>query len=386
SPLANRDEADGGRIVIAVDEAYGDLAVSGDGVGSQVTGLHVDLYEAALLVVQVALDADEAALGVDAEEVAHPVGGIAAEGVEHLAIGALIGVGGIEVNDGRAQGRVLGQLHHVGGRFKDGAVVVGVDEAHVDLHGARPWRVAPVQRREHQRVVALLLAVQRLLDHQLGELGAVPSGLDVQREEPVVVAGEQVGAQPVVARVGVVGAGEGEAGAGGRVLRDVHVHLVGGEGGRVVVEVLHLHLDHADLLVVGEDLERELALGAAAAQRLAVQALLGVEQPALAVHVQQVRGRVLQHAEARLGPAPAARAPLRRRRQPRGQPRIAPDVADHRPRALLLGHRVVEVLQRQGGRPAEQEATDGKVHPRSPRVAAAAAPRPPPLLASRARP
>uniref|UniRef100_A0A452IHA5 Uncharacterized protein n=1 Tax=Gopherus agassizii TaxID=38772 RepID=A0A452IHA5_9SAUR len=199
-------------------------------------------------------------------------------------------------------------------------------------------------------VVALLLAVQRLLDHQLRELGAVAPRLDVEREEAVVVAGEQVSAQPVVAGVRVVGAGEGEAGARRRVLRDVHVHLVGGEGGRVVVQVLDLHLDHADLLVVGEDLERELALGAAPAQRLAVDALLGVEQPALAVHVQQVRRRVLQHAESGFGP-PA--------------PGILADVPDHRARPLLLRHRVIQVLQSQGRSPAEEEATNGKVHPRA---------------------
>uniref|UniRef100_A0A8C8S080 Uncharacterized protein n=1 Tax=Pelusios castaneus TaxID=367368 RepID=A0A8C8S080_9SAUR len=214
-------------------------------------------------------------------------------------------------------------------------------------------------------VVALLLAVQRLLDHQLRELGTIAARLDVQREEAVVVAGEQVSAQPVVAGVRVVGAGEREARARRGVLRDVHVHLVGGEGGRVVVQVLDLHLDHADLLVVGEDLERQLALGAAAAERLAVDALLGVEQPVLAVHVQQVRRRVLQHAEGRLG-APAA-APLRRWRRPaaRPQPGIPPDVADHRARPLLLRHRVVQVLQSQGGSPAEEEATNGKVHPRA---------------------
>uniref|UniRef100_A0A8C0QM91 Uncharacterized protein n=1 Tax=Chelonoidis abingdonii TaxID=106734 RepID=A0A8C0QM91_CHEAB len=215
-------------------------------------------------------------------------------------------------------------------------------------------------------VVALLLAVQRLLDHQLRELGAVAPRLDVEREEAVVVAGEQVSAQPVVAGVRVVGAGEREAGARRRVLRDVHVHLVGGEGGRVVVQVLDLHLDHADLLVVGEDLERELALGAAPAQRLAVDALLGVEQPALAVHVQQVRRRVLQHAESGFGP-PAA-SPLRRRRRParpRLQPGIPADVPDHRARPLLLRHRVIQVLQSQGRSPAEEEATNGKVHPRA---------------------
>uniref|UniRef100_A0A670HKQ6 Uncharacterized protein n=1 Tax=Podarcis muralis TaxID=64176 RepID=A0A670HKQ6_PODMU len=365
-PLAHRDEADGGRVVVAVDEAHGDFAVGRDGVGPQVARLHVDLNEAALLVVQVALDADQARLRVDAEELADPLWRVAAEGVEHLAVGALVGVGGVEVDDGRAQRRVFGQLHHVGGGLEDGAVVVGVDEAHVELHGARARRVSAVERRQHQRVVALLLAVERLLHHQLGELGAVAAGLDVEREEAVVVAGEHVGAQPVLAGVRVVGAGQREAGARRRVLGDVQVHLVRREGRRVVVQVLDLHLDHADLLVVGENLERQLTLGAPPAQRLAVQALLGVQQAALAVHVQQVRRRVLQHAEGGLGAAgalqgrqPAARAGL--------QPGIAADVADHRAGALLLGHRVVQVLERQGRQsPAQQQAAGRKgPHPRA---------------------
>uniref|UniRef100_A0A8D0GGU8 Uncharacterized protein n=1 Tax=Sphenodon punctatus TaxID=8508 RepID=A0A8D0GGU8_SPHPU len=180
-------------------------------------------------------------------------------------------------------------------------------------------------------VMTLLLAVQRLLDHQLRELGPVPPRLHVQGEEPVVVSGEQVSAEAVLPGVGIVRAGEGEASARRCVLRDVHVHLLGGEGGGVVIEILDLHLDHADLLVVGEDLQGELAFGAASAKRLPVDALFGVQQAAFAIHVQQVAGL---------------------------QPGIPAYVPDHRASSLLLRHRVIEVLESQGGSPAEKEATD----------------------------
>uniref|UniRef100_A0A671DQE8 Uncharacterized protein n=1 Tax=Rhinolophus ferrumequinum TaxID=59479 RepID=A0A671DQE8_RHIFE len=200
-------------------------------------------------------------------------------------------------------------------------------------------------------VVVLLLTVQRLLDNQLGELGAVAAGLDVQREEAVVVAREQIGAEPILAGVGVVGTGEREAGARGRVLGDVHLNLVRGEGGCIVVDVLDLHLDHADLLVVGEHLEGQLALGIVAAQGLAVDALLGVKESAVYVHVQQVRRGVLQHSVATGLAAPAATAASLCGRKPGLQSSILSDVADHRAGPLLLRHRVVEVFERQGRSP-----------------------------------
>uniref|UniRef100_A0A2K6S5E6 Uncharacterized protein n=1 Tax=Saimiri boliviensis boliviensis TaxID=39432 RepID=A0A2K6S5E6_SAIBB len=192
-------------------------------------------------------------------------------------------------------------------------------------------------------MVVLLLTVQGLLDDQLWELGAVAAGLDVQCKEAVVVARKQVGAEPVLAGVGVVCAGEGKAGARGSVLRDVHFYLIRGEGRRVVVDVLDLYLDHADLLVV------ELALGVVAAQGLAVDALLGVEEPAVCVHVQQVRSRVLQHPVATRLAAPSAAALCRRK--PRLQSSILADVPDHRAGPLLLRHGVVEVLEREGRGP-----------------------------------
>uniref|UniRef100_A0A452DU04 Uncharacterized protein n=1 Tax=Capra hircus TaxID=9925 RepID=A0A452DU04_CAPHI len=185
--------------------------------------------------------------------------------------------------------------------------------------------------------------VMRLLDNQLWELGAIAAGLDVQREQAVVIARQQVGTEPVLAGVGVVCTGEREAGA-----RDVHLNLVRGEGGSVVVDVLDLYLDHTDLLVIGEHLEGQLALGVVAAQRLAVNALFSVEEPAVRFHVQQVR-------PARLA-SPATTPGL--------QSSILADVADHRAGALLLRHGVVQVFERQGRSPEEETATDGKVHPR----------------------
>uniref|UniRef100_A0A9L0KDG7 Uncharacterized protein n=1 Tax=Equus asinus TaxID=9793 RepID=A0A9L0KDG7_EQUAS len=137
--------------------------------------------------------------------------------------------------------------------------------------------------------MVLLLAVQRLLDNQLWELSAVAAGLDVQREEAVVVAREQI-----------------------------------------------------DLLVVGEHLEGQLALGVVAAQGLAVDALLGVEEPAVGVHVQQVRRRVLQNPVAtRLAAPAAATAAALCGWKPWLQSSILADVADHRAGPLLLRHGVV---------------------------------------------
>lgn len=57
-----------GAVVVAVDELDRDLAVGRDGVGTQVSGLHVNLQHPVLLIVQVALDPDQAGLGVDGEE------------------------------------------------------------------------------------------------------------------------------------------------------------------------------------------------------------------------------------------------------------------------------------------------------------------------------
>uniref|UniRef100_A0A2K5KWB8 Uncharacterized protein n=3 Tax=Cercopithecinae TaxID=9528 RepID=A0A2K5KWB8_CERAT len=198
-------------------------------------------------------------------------------------------------------------------------------------------------------MVSLLLSVQSLLDDQLWELGAVAAGLNVQSKEAVVIARKQVGAEPIFAGVRVMCAGEGEAGAWSSVLRDVHFDLVRGEGGRVVVDVLDLYLDHADLLVVSEHLEGQLALGIVAAQGLAVDALLGVEEPAVCVHVQQVRCRVLQHPVATRLAAPSAAALCRRK--PRLQSSIPADVPDHRAGPLLLRHGVVEVLESEGRGP-----------------------------------
>uniref|UniRef100_A0A8C2SM15 Uncharacterized protein n=1 Tax=Coturnix japonica TaxID=93934 RepID=A0A8C2SM15_COTJA len=119
----------------------------------------------------------------------------------------------------------------------------------------------------------LLLTVQRLVQHQLGE--AVAVALDL------------VGAQRVGAHVGVEGALQGEAGARRGALRDLHGEVGLGEGGWVVVDVQHLDL-HPEQLegVLQEDLQMQQTGGALLADLLAVDLLVHVEHPGLQVELQ----------------------------------------------------------------------------------------------------
>uniref|UniRef100_A0A803TP35 Uncharacterized protein n=1 Tax=Anolis carolinensis TaxID=28377 RepID=A0A803TP35_ANOCA len=186
----------------------------------------------------------------------------------------------------------------------------------------------------------LLLAVQRLGEHQLGEAVAVGLRLHVEREEGV--GGDLVGAQRVGAHVGVEGALQREARARRGALGDLHRQVGLREGGRVVVEVQHLHL-HAEELqrVLQEDLQVELAGGALPADLLAVDLLAHVQHPGLQVEVQVRAARVGHRLEA-----------------PRGkfgdvQAQVLGDVAHESAMLLLLLHGVVKL--RQGPRPHPDE-------------------------------
>uniref|UniRef100_A0AAQ4R3A4 Uncharacterized protein n=1 Tax=Gasterosteus aculeatus aculeatus TaxID=481459 RepID=A0AAQ4R3A4_GASAC len=92
-------------------------------------------------------------------------------------------------------------------------------------------------------------------------------------------------------------AGQWKACAWHCVFRNVNIDLIRGKVGRVVVNVLNIYFDHADLLVVGEHLHGELALWVPLTQGFPVDALLRVQQSALGVHVDEMRSRVLQHPE-----------------------------------------------------------------------------------------
>uniref|UniRef100_A0A6I8PK29 Uncharacterized protein n=1 Tax=Ornithorhynchus anatinus TaxID=9258 RepID=A0A6I8PK29_ORNAN len=338
----HRQQVDDGRVVVDVQQVHGDLAVGRHGVGPPVLGLHVQLVGAGLLVVQRAAHRHQPAAGVQVEEAAGPLARVAAERVDHLAVGALVRVRGVELDDRRAGRRVLRQADGVGRLGEDRVVVVGVGHPDGQRRRALARRVAAVPRRQPVGVARLGLPVQRPLHHQLGEARPVAAGLHLQPEE---VAGAQlVGLHAQGARVRVVGAVQRQPGARAGRLRDLQLHGVGGEAGRVVVQVPDLHLHGADLQGARHHLQRDGALGARPAQQLPVDLLLGHQQARPGVEVHQVRGRVGHHAEAR-------------RRLPRVQgearrPGVAPHVPDHRPRPLLLVHRVLQVHQ--GRRPRPQ--------------------------------
>uniref|UniRef100_A0A8C8SPV5 Uncharacterized protein n=1 Tax=Pelusios castaneus TaxID=367368 RepID=A0A8C8SPV5_9SAUR len=196
-------------------------------------------------------------------------------------------------------------------------------------------------------VVGLRLAVQAALHHQLGEARAVAARLGLQPEE--LVGGELVALHAEAARVRVVGALQRHPRARAGRLGDLQLDLVGGEAGRVVVQVLDLHLDHADFHGAGHHLQRDHALGALPAQQVPVDLLLGHQQARARADVHQVRGGVGDHPEG---------GGLAGVQHEAGIPRVLGDVGDHRAGALLLLHRVLQVDQGPGPgaqQPGEQD-------------------------------
>uniref|UniRef100_A0A8B9V3Q6 Uncharacterized protein n=1 Tax=Anas zonorhyncha TaxID=75864 RepID=A0A8B9V3Q6_9AVES len=332
-----------------------------DGVRPQVLGLHIQLVDMTLLVVNGTADRDETTLGVDLEELPGSLRDVAVERVEHLAVGALIRVRGIEADDRRTQGGVFGHTDGVGRLLKERVVVIGVNDADAELHRAEVGRVTTVQCRDHIAVVGLGLAVQALLHHQLGKAGPISPRLGLQPKE--VVGSDLVALHTKAARVRVVGTLQRHPGAGAGSLGDFQLDLVGGEAGRVVVEVLDLQLDHADLHGAGHHLQRDDALGALPAQQVPVNLLLGHQQPGPGADVHQVGGRVGDHPES--GGLPGVYHET-------GVPGVLGDVGDHGAGPLLLLHRVLEVDEgpgagpQQGGPQQRRESPHRRARPRRP--------------------
>uniref|UniRef100_A0A8B9G5V9 Uncharacterized protein n=1 Tax=Amazona collaria TaxID=241587 RepID=A0A8B9G5V9_9PSIT len=185
-------------------------------------------------------------------------------------------------------------------------------------------------------VHCLLLSVQGLVQHQLGEAVTVALRLHVEGE--VAVGGYLVGAQRVGAHVGVEGALQREAGARRGAFRDFHGEVGLREGGRIVVDVQHLDL-HAEQFegVLQEDLQMQQAGGALLADLLPVYLLIHVEHPGLQVEL-QVRaagvGRSLEAAS---------------RKFCNVQAQILGDIPHERAMLLLFLHRVMELGEGKGG-------------------------------------
>uniref|UniRef100_A0A674HS38 Uncharacterized protein n=1 Tax=Taeniopygia guttata TaxID=59729 RepID=A0A674HS38_TAEGU len=234
-----------------------------DGVRPQVLGLHVQLVDVTLLIVDGTAHRDEATLGVDLEELPGPLRDVAVERVEDLAVGALVGVGGIEADDRRPRWGIFRHADGVCWLLEERVVVIGVDDADAQLHRAKVGRVTAIQRRDHIAVVGLGLTVQALLHHQLSKTGPITPCLGLQPKE--VVGGDLIALHTEAARVRVVGTLQGHPGAGAGRLRDLQLDLVRGEAGCIVVQVLDLQLDHADLHGAGHHLKRDDTLGALSA-------------------------------------------------------------------------------------------------------------------------
>uniref|UniRef100_A0A8C0FRP1 Uncharacterized protein n=1 Tax=Bubo bubo TaxID=30461 RepID=A0A8C0FRP1_BUBBB len=130
----------------------------------------------------------------------------------------------------------------------------------------------------------------------------VTARLNLERKE--TVGAEAVGVHRVGTHVRILGALQREAGTEhGRLGHLQHV-LLPGEGGRVVIDVQHLHLDAVELQwALDEELQVEQAGPPRLAHLLPVNPLVHEEDPVLQVHLQ-----VLPDAALRL-PNPPAAAP-----------------------------------------------------------------------------
>ncbi|MFT7818001.1 hypothetical protein AGIG_G23950 [Arapaima gigas] len=193
-------------------------------------------------------------------------------------------------------------------------------------------------------MVAPFLPVKGSLNNQFWEFGPVSSRFHVQGEQVVVISCDLVALQPVLPRVWVMCACEWEACPWRCVLSNINVNLLGREAGRVVVDVLHLHLYHADLLVVGKHLHGKLALRILPAHGLPVNPLLGVQQSALWIHIYKMGGRVLQN------PKVGFLAPF-----PRSNSGIFGNVPNNSARTLLLRNRIIQVFQGEGLSPKQKK-------------------------------
>uniref|UniRef100_A0A3B1IS80 Uncharacterized protein n=1 Tax=Astyanax mexicanus TaxID=7994 RepID=A0A3B1IS80_ASTMX len=185
-------------------------------------------------------------------------------------------------------------------------------------------------------VDSLALPVQRLFQDQLGKEVAVALRLHIQFE--VLVGGDRVVAESIGAHVGVGGTLQREAGTRRGTLCDLHHDVGRREGGRIVVDVQHLHLHPKELQrVLQEHLQvqeaRLLLLRALAADLLAVGARAHEQRSVLHVHLQVRRARTGHRLE-------AARVQLRN-----VQPQVLGDVGHERAALLLLLNRVTKLRE-----------------------------------------
>uniref|UniRef100_A0A8C5U526 Uncharacterized protein n=1 Tax=Malurus cyaneus samueli TaxID=2593467 RepID=A0A8C5U526_9PASS len=204
-----------------------------DGVRPQVLGLHVQLIDVTLLIVDGTAHCDEATLGVDLEELPGPLRDVAVERIENLAVGALVRVRGIEADDWRPRWGIFRHTDGVGWLLEERVVVIGVDDADAELHRAKVGRVTTIQCCDHVAVVRLGLTVQALLHHQLSKTGPVTPRLSLQPKE--VIGGDLIALHTKAARVWVIGTLQGHPGARAGRLRDLQLDLIGGEAGSIVV-------------------------------------------------------------------------------------------------------------------------------------------------------
>uniref|UniRef100_A0A673M117 Uncharacterized protein n=1 Tax=Sinocyclocheilus rhinocerous TaxID=307959 RepID=A0A673M117_9TELE len=117
------------------------------------------------------------------------------------------------------------------------------------------------------------------------EFGSIPSGFNIQREYAIIIPRDLICFQAVLLSVRVIGSSQGETCAWGCVLRYVDIDLFRRKAWCVVIYVLYLNFNHADLFVVGKHFHGELALGVLSAQCIPVDPLFSVW------------GGVLQHPE-----------------------------------------------------------------------------------------
>uniref|UniRef100_A0A3Q2YK57 Uncharacterized protein n=1 Tax=Hippocampus comes TaxID=109280 RepID=A0A3Q2YK57_HIPCM len=168
------------------------------------------------------------------------------------------------------------------------------------------------------------------LNNQFWELGSIPSGFYLQGEEIVVVARDLIGFQSIFPRIWIMRTGQRKTRPWNCIFRYVNINLIRRENGRVVINVLDVYFNHADLLVVGKHFHRELALGVSLAQRFSVNALLCM------------RCRILQHPEVGFLSLPSRPSLLQ------SKSGIFGNVSNDSSRTLFLWDRVSQVFQCQG--------------------------------------
>uniref|UniRef100_A0A3B1JYD6 Uncharacterized protein n=2 Tax=Astyanax mexicanus TaxID=7994 RepID=A0A3B1JYD6_ASTMX len=197
------------------------------------------------LVVQHAVDRDDASLGVNLKHLLGEVGHKVNEGVHNLTVRSLIRVCGVQVDDEGVHWGVLHHVHSVHRLVEHRVVVVGVQHLDIELHCASLGWVASILGCNLEGVVRLTFSVQHFLHDKLGNLGPITPSLDLQSED--VVGGDGVGLDAIASCIWVAGTLQRVACARCSILRDLQVNSRGGKARCIVIHVNDLNLDHADL-------------------------------------------------------------------------------------------------------------------------------------------